>query len=243
MSLPMGELPKEIQLKHAVVNIRNNDYFGFAYSIMSCLYPTQQNANHISSYPDFRDVLHFTGINFPVTIEQIPKFENLNGISVNVYTLKLNGGKYSVLPAYVTRKKLDRHANLLLIQNKNKTKKYQKHQAFTLGYYFHCTYDKNLAYYKSYESLDSVKRFFKGKIVISVKNLFKRQTIPLDIIVRLQGNLGVEPTPCNLRKLLLPQVSSVVKLGKLYQIFPYRSSILSLAGEEVTRLRSAAKTY
>ncbi|KAJ8913592.1 hypothetical protein NQ315_013999 [Exocentrus adspersus] len=112
------ELPKEIQLKHAVVNIRNNDHFCFAYSIMSCLYPTQRNAERISSYPNFREVLNFTGINFPVTIEQISKFENLNSISVNVYTLKLNGGEYSVVPAYVTRKKLDRHANLLLIQNK-----------------------------------------------------------------------------------------------------------------------------
>ncbi|KAJ8916434.1 hypothetical protein NQ315_014647 [Exocentrus adspersus] len=100
------ELSKDIQLKHAVVNIRNNDQFCFAYSIMSCLYPTQRNAERISSYPDFRKVLNFTGINFPVTIEQIPKFENLNGISVND------------IPAYVTKKKLDRHANLLLIQNK-----------------------------------------------------------------------------------------------------------------------------
>ncbi|KAJ8972053.1 hypothetical protein NQ317_001523 [Molorchus minor] len=81
------ELPQEIKLKRAVINVKNTDQFCFAYAVISCLYPVERNPQRISSYPDFHTVLNFTGINFPMTIEQIPKFEKLNNISINMMNL------------------------------------------------------------------------------------------------------------------------------------------------------------
>ncbi|XP_018576220.1 uncharacterized protein LOC108914811 [Anoplophora glabripennis] len=283
------ELPQEIKLKRAVINIKNTDQFCFAYAVVSCLHPAQKNPDRISSYPDFHTVLNFTGINFPVTIEQIPKFEKLNNISINVYILKLNGKIYSVVPAYISKEKLPTHVNLLMIQNKyysdndvnyaknqknfeikfhftwikylsrllsnqltgnghaificdrclnyfrhqaqldkhevecarvntckisfpedkylffknfkykepapfivycefetllkpfddisgSKTERYQKHEAFAVGYYFNCSYDKSLSHYKSYVGLDCVQWFVReleniGKFVDEKLNL------------------------------------------------------------------------
>ncbi|KAJ8980853.1 hypothetical protein NQ317_008912 [Molorchus minor] len=272
------ELPQEIKLKRAVINVKNTDQFCFAYAVISCLYPVERNPQRISSYPDFHTVLNFTGINFPMTIEQIPKFEKLNNISINVYTLKLNKKAYTVVPSYVSKQKLLKHINLLMIQNKyfsddefnnsknqrnceikyhftwiknlsrlvskqlsghqsalficdrclnyfykqiqldkhmeecmkfntckisfppekdlflkilniknlgneSKTERYQKHEAFAVGYFLHCNYDPSISYYKSYVGEDCVQWFMR-----ELENIEKMVNSKLKSVIPMQYN-------------------------------------------------------
>ena len=115
-----AEIPREIQLKKAVVNVYSNENKCFAWAVVAALYPTRLNVNKMSSYPFYRTVLNLEGINFPMTLDQITKFERLNDISVNVFTIEENPNKknknhLAILPLRLTNDKRDRHANLLYV--------------------------------------------------------------------------------------------------------------------------------
>ena len=69
------ELPREIMLRKAVINVRSIDNACFAWSVVAALYPVQSHVNRKSSYPDYTTVLNLEGIEFPVTLKQITKFE------------------------------------------------------------------------------------------------------------------------------------------------------------------------
>lgn len=124
---PMGgssyiQLPKFIQNKNAVVNVKNQDQCCFAWAIISALYPTQTRSHEVSSYPHYSSVLDVTGMNFPVKLCDISKFEDMNNISINVYGLESkfenNKIKYEIVgPLHYSRKKLHVHINLLLVSN------------------------------------------------------------------------------------------------------------------------------
>lgn len=111
------ELPKEIKLKHACINIRNQDNACFAWSVVSALHPVDFNSNRPSSYPHYSNVLKLAGLQFPITFKQIPRFEKQNDISINVYILNKTKKQFKVLPAYLTSGKKNKHVNLLMIQN------------------------------------------------------------------------------------------------------------------------------
>lgn len=113
-------LPKEIVLKHAVINVKNNDSYCFGWSVISALFPTNHNSDRTSSYPNFHNHLNFEGIEFPIKLRDIKKFEELNQISINVYGLESifenNKLEYEVVgPLHYTFQKQERHVNLLLI--------------------------------------------------------------------------------------------------------------------------------
>ena len=69
----------------------------FAWSVVVALYPVKSHVNRKSSYPDYITVLNLEGIEFPVTLKQITKFELLNDISINVFTERERGGKKSMV--------------------------------------------------------------------------------------------------------------------------------------------------
>ena len=80
-------------LKKAVINVRSMDNACFAWSVVAVLYPVESRVNRKSSYPDYTTVLNLEGIEFPVTLNQITKFELLNDISINVFTERKRSGK------------------------------------------------------------------------------------------------------------------------------------------------------
>jgi len=59
-------------------------------------------------------MLNFKNIEFPMTLNQIKKFENLNDISINVYCIEKQK-ELSILPIRFTEKKMDKHVNLLYV--------------------------------------------------------------------------------------------------------------------------------
>ena len=83
------DLPKEIKAKKAVINVQNKDNRCFEYAILSEQYNKeidQKNASRPSKYKEHLGKLNFTGIEFPVSLKDIDKFEKQNPeIRVNVY--------------------------------------------------------------------------------------------------------------------------------------------------------------
>ena len=112
------DLPFSIRKRRACITIRNTDNKCFKWSILAALHPEEKNNNRVSKYLPYQDELSFTGIEFPVKLNQVRKFEVLNDISINIYILQKYGEKYEVSPCHVTAEKREKHVNLLLIQDK-----------------------------------------------------------------------------------------------------------------------------
>ncbi|XP_071650772.1 uncharacterized protein [Temnothorax longispinosus] len=109
-------------MKKAVINVRSNDNACFAWAIISAMYPAQINVDRCSAYP-YYSILNLDGIEFPMTLKQISRFERLNNVSVNVFTVWRNKKKRNeneIAPIRLTDDKKDSHVNLLyLLDSRN----------------------------------------------------------------------------------------------------------------------------
>ncbi|XP_018393526.1 PREDICTED: uncharacterized protein LOC108772490 [Cyphomyrmex costatus] len=118
-------LSRRISLKRATINVESFDNACFAWSIVTalCVYPAINNVSRVSQYPHYLDVLRLEGIEFPVTLKQITKFEDLNDISVNVFIerernrKKRSANSDMMVPFHVTKLKRNIHVNLLYVEN------------------------------------------------------------------------------------------------------------------------------
>lgn len=106
-------LPVKIRLKHACINVQNNDKECFKWAVLSALNATVSHSEHVSSYKDVKNELSFEGIEFPVALKSIAKLDKLNDISVNVYGLTKRYGNFTVHPLHLTAEKRGKHVNLL----------------------------------------------------------------------------------------------------------------------------------
>lgn len=79
------KIPDTIGNSHAVINVKNNDNKCFLWSILAHMHPRTNNPNRVAHYISYEQELNMKGISYPVQIKQIPKFENQNDISVNVF--------------------------------------------------------------------------------------------------------------------------------------------------------------
>jgi len=91
------ELPQEIQLKRAVINVQFTNNACFAWSVVAVLHPAERNPEREFSYPYYSTVLNLKDIEFP-TLNQIKKFEKQN-ISINVYCIEKKK-ELSILPIH-----------------------------------------------------------------------------------------------------------------------------------------------
>ncbi|XP_070169385.1 uncharacterized protein [Polyergus mexicanus] len=115
------EIPREIMLKKAVVNVRSTDNACFAWAVVAALYPVKKHTERSSRYPHYSTVLNLEGVEFPMSLNRITRFECINSISINVYTVqdKKDGkGGCRVVPLMrLTGDKKDRHVNLLYLDD------------------------------------------------------------------------------------------------------------------------------
>ncbi|XP_011698553.1 PREDICTED: uncharacterized protein LOC105456305 [Wasmannia auropunctata] len=109
------QLPREIITKKAVVNVQFIGNACFAWSVVAALYLAKSHVDRESSYPHYKSVLNLKDIQFPMTLSQIKKFENLNAISINVYTIE-NVEQVSILPIRLADTKKEKHVNLLYVE-------------------------------------------------------------------------------------------------------------------------------
>ena len=77
-----------------MVKIKKGDLECFKWSILAALHPASKDAQRVTNYQEYKDELNFEGINFPVSIDKISKFEKQNpGISITVIGIT-NDKKY-----------------------------------------------------------------------------------------------------------------------------------------------------
>lgn len=107
--------PLWVSRKNAVINIVNfDDHYCFLYSVLASLFPAKSRPERPESYPkNFNDHFNLRGLEFPMKIHDIIKFEKLNPkISINVFGIKnesISG------PLYITKEKKEHHIDLLLL--------------------------------------------------------------------------------------------------------------------------------
>lgn len=86
-------LPKAISDKRACINIINSDDECFKWSVVSALAHLKgykiNNPTRIQTYGKYENefYLNFSGIDLPMDINDIPKFEQQNNLSINLYIL------------------------------------------------------------------------------------------------------------------------------------------------------------
>jgi hypothetical protein len=110
------KLPREIMIKRAVINVQSEDNACFAWAVVAALYPTESHAERSSRYPHYSTVLNLQDIEFPVTVNQIKKFELTNNISINVYSIEKEN---NIVPIRLSEEKKEKHVNLLHMQDDN----------------------------------------------------------------------------------------------------------------------------
>ena len=91
------ELPPEYKNSKSILNIENNDQYCFIWSILAHLHPAKNNSNKIYNYKPFFHNLNLKDLDFPMSINQIPKFEKQNGLNINVFELEED----TLIPIYV----------------------------------------------------------------------------------------------------------------------------------------------
>ena len=115
------KLPRDLLLKNATISVQSPDNACFAWAVVAALHPTERDTARPSSYPDYASVLNLEGIEFPMSLGQIGKFERQNDISINVYSFEVEMEKpkkgSTVFPLRLTNQKRDRHVNLLYTPN------------------------------------------------------------------------------------------------------------------------------
>ena len=80
-------LPNQIKAKQGCLNIRKNDEKCFLWSILESLHPVQHKKNpyRVLKYQEYEHELNMSGIQYPVDIKDIGKFEHQNNISINPF--------------------------------------------------------------------------------------------------------------------------------------------------------------
>jgi hypothetical protein len=68
------ETPESIVNKKAVVNVKNKDDKCFQWAILSALFPSTENVNDVSKYVPYVNKVNWSGLRFPVTVNQVRLF-------------------------------------------------------------------------------------------------------------------------------------------------------------------------
>ena len=85
-------LPKEIKTKKAITNVKNKDNRCFEYAILSAQHHSevdQKQTNSPSQYKAHLGCLNFAGIEFPVLLKDIEKFEKIILKLVSTYLVMI----------------------------------------------------------------------------------------------------------------------------------------------------------
>ena len=88
-----------------LLNIQNNDNKCFACSLLAALYPEKENKYRQSKYK-FAQTEFFYNFEFPMSLTDVPKFENQNNIGIKIFGFEKN----KILPLYLTKVKTEKNS-------------------------------------------------------------------------------------------------------------------------------------
>ena len=108
-------LPYKLEVKKAIINVKNDDNECFKWAVTSAAFPRKKNGQRMSA--EMRNnaaLLNWEGIDFPTKLKQISRFEKQNPYSINVY----GWTGTSVYPLRISKHDNEQCINLLLLENK-----------------------------------------------------------------------------------------------------------------------------
>ena len=110
---------------------------------MAALYPIELNVSKTSSYPHFKTELKYEGLNFPINLNDVKKFEKMNGLNINIYGIDLteNRKKYEIVPLYLSNAKKSDKAVIHLLMIENTENQFQDENESV----YHFSFIKNLS--------------------------------------------------------------------------------------------------
>jgi hypothetical protein len=115
--------PDSLIHKGAIVNVNNNDNECFKWATLSAIFPVSYSSDRMSAYIQHSNKLDWTGLRFPVQLNQIRQFERNNTCcTVNVYKFveadPIKKTPVEIIPVYITRHEPRlKHIDLLLLKN------------------------------------------------------------------------------------------------------------------------------
>ena len=109
------KLPKSFCNSKSIENIQNNDNYCFLWSILVHKYKVDNHRERVSHYQNHFHELNQGDIKFPMKIKDIPTFERLNNLNINVFELSANDKTLS--PKYINKNYSDEQIDLLLYEN------------------------------------------------------------------------------------------------------------------------------
>ena len=109
--------PKSIVGKHAVVNVQNKDNLCFLYSVLAALHPANDIVGMLYKYKPYLHELKVDGLEFPLKVHDIPKFEKLKpDIAIHVLHFDLDN---ALTPLYHSKFIGRKHVITLLLLTEN----------------------------------------------------------------------------------------------------------------------------
>lgn len=113
--------PKRLENTKAVVNIKNNDHKCFLWSVLAGIHPYPLKHYHyrVSFLSKYEKLINMEGIEYPVKITDINKFEKSNSsISINLFGYEKDQKHEEIFPLRITvHKNRKNHVNLLMLTN------------------------------------------------------------------------------------------------------------------------------
>lgn len=107
-------LPLVLKRKRALINIKCDDDLCFLYCIAAKLFPQTKNAFRKSLYKKQIKMLQTKNISFPMPISDIPLFENLNNVSIDLFGYE----EKEIFPIYLSEKNTqETKIDLLIYRN------------------------------------------------------------------------------------------------------------------------------
>ncbi|KFM71739.1 hypothetical protein X975_17934, partial [Stegodyphus mimosarum] len=108
------ELPRALQSRKAIINVRNFDKECFRWAVISGLHPVASNPHRVCHYIPFKNYYNFSGISFPTKPEDVKIFERQNAVSINVYSFNKD---LIVYPLVITNNPKEKHIDLLFFKS------------------------------------------------------------------------------------------------------------------------------
>ena len=199
------KLPKKLADKKAIINVKNEkDNECFKWAVTSAVFPAERDGERLSKQMrEDSEKFDWTGIEFPVSLKQIDKFENQNNYAINV--LGYEGVVYPLRISKKNEQHCEQVINLLLIANeetnhfcwiKNMSRLLSKQGSNHNGkrhfcyrclnsFYSEKSLDKHKEYCQNNEAVKIEMPMFKddkGKFLgpkyIFFKNYYKKQRVP-----------------------------------------------------------------
>ncbi|KAK9878806.1 hypothetical protein WA026_003644 [Henosepilachna vigintioctopunctata] len=252
--------------------MKNNDEACFAWAVTAALHPVEKSPERISKYPHYTKVLKLKGIQFPMTLKQIPNFEKQNNISINVYILKKEKKNFITLPTYLTKNKMKKHVNLLLVQDqytddytsvryhfvwiKNLSRLVSSQLSKEKNRKFIC--DRCLRYFRSEEKLKShsedcgkmnetaIRMPEIGNNILKFKNHKNKEKVPFIIYADLESILKPDNTKNNYQEHRAAAVGYYVKCSYDDTLSFYRSyrgpNCMKWFAEEINQFAADVET-